>query len=192
MLVMLVDMLWLKENQTGRDIIKLIFLIAGICLYYYPWDAGSLSAAGVIFMLLSSVGYALNMTINRRLLLTRQTDAKLLTAQPMLAGSAALLAAGLIIEGIPVITGRLLLILAYLSIVSGALGFYLWTRSQLHLTAFESSGINNLMLIEIALMDLVVFKRSFNPLQIIAVLVVFASIIAIQGRKIIRVHSDSF
>ncbi len=186
LLVMLVDMLWLKENHSWRDIIKLLFLIAGISLYYYPWDAGSISYAGVVFMLLSSVGYALNMTINRRLLLTRHTDAKSLTAQPMFAGAVVLLIAGLIIEGIPVITGRLLLILAYLSIVSGALGFYLWTKSQIHLTAFESSSINNLMLIEIALMDFFVFRRTVSYLQIVAVIVVLASIIAIQRKTVIR------
>jgi drug/metabolite transporter (DMT)-like permease len=185
-LVMLIDMLWLKENQTRRDLVKLLFLIAGICLYYYPWDAGSLSAAGVIFMLLSSVGYALNMTINRRMLLTRQIEPKALVAQPMFAGSVILLTVGLIIEGIPVITGRLLLILAYLSIISGALGFYLWTKSQLALTAFESSGINNLMLIEIALMDFFIFRREFSPLQIVAVLVVFASIVSIQRKTAAR------
>jgi drug/metabolite transporter (DMT)-like permease len=185
MLVMLVDMLWLKENQSKWDLLKLLFLLAGICLYYYPFDAGSLSALGVIFMLLSSFGYALNMTINRRILLNRQTDARTLTAKPMFAGAVVLLATGLILEGIPVITLRLLLILAYLSFVSGALGFYLWTKSQTALTAVESSGINNLMLIEIALMDFFAFKRSFSPLQIVAVLVVFASIIAIQ-RKTVR------
>jgi drug/metabolite transporter (DMT)-like permease len=137
-------------------------------------------------MLLSSAGYALNMTINRRLLTTRQINTKALVAQPMFAGSVILLAAGLFIEGLPVITGQLLLILAYLSIVSGALGFYLWTKSQQNLTAFESSGINNLMLIEIAIMDFVVFKRSFSPLQIVAVLVVFASVISIQRKTAAR------
>jgi drug/metabolite transporter (DMT)-like permease len=101
----------------------------------------------------------------------------------MLFGSVILLAAGLVIEGLPVITGRLLLILIYLSGISGALGFYLWTKSQTVLTAFESSGINNLMLIEIALMDFVVFRRTFSPLQIAAVLIVFASIVSIQGFK---------
>jgi drug/metabolite transporter (DMT)-like permease len=191
-LVMLVDMLWLRENQNKRDLVKLLFLIAGIFMYYYPWDAGSLSAPGLLFMLASSLGYALNMTINRRMLVAKQIDARSLTAKPMLAGSVILLAAGLITEGLPVITGRLMLILAYLSIASGALGFYLWTKSQAALTAFESSGINNLMLIEIALLDFVVFNRSFSPLQIAAVLIVFASVIAIQRKPAAKsgcVHS---
>lgn len=186
MFVMLVDMLWLRENQTRWDLIKLLFLIAGISLYYYPWDAGSFSAAGMLFMALSSIGYALNMTLNRHLLKAGRIGAGALVARPMLAGAVILLAAGLLVEGMPVITGRLLLILAYLSGVSGALGFSLWTRSQSALTAFESSGINNLMLIEIALMDFLVFGRSFSALQIAAILVVFGSIVAIQYNTISR------
>lgn len=186
MAVMLVDRLWLRENQTGRDLAKLLFLVAGICLYYYPWDAGNLSLPGLLFMALSSIGYALNTTFNRRLLTSGRADARTLTARPMLFGALILLAAGLVVEGVPVITGKLLLILMYLSGLSGALGFYLWTKSQAHLTAFESSGINNLMLIEIALMDFLLFHRSFSILQGIAILLVFAAIVSIQSRALSR------
>jgi drug/metabolite transporter (DMT)-like permease len=183
MLVMLVDMIWLRENQTKWDLIKMLFLVAGISLYYYPWDSGAFSVPGLVFMLLSSVGYALNMTFNRRLLTTRQMDTKALVARPMFAGAVLLLMVGLWVEGIPVITGRLLLILVYLSGISGALGFSLWIRSQAVLTAFESSSINNLMLIEIALMDFIVFGRSFNAVQIIAILVVFGAVVSIQSKR---------
>jgi drug/metabolite transporter (DMT)-like permease len=179
-LVMLVDMLWLRENQTRWDQFKFLFLILGISLYYYPWDAASFSWQGMVFMLLSSVGYALNMTFNRHLLTENRADPMSLVAKPMLVGGMILLAFGLAIEGVPVITVRLILILAYLSGISGALGFYLWTKSQAQLTAFESSGINNLLLIEIALMDFLLFNRTFSALQIIAILAVFLTILSIQ------------
>ncbi len=134
-------------------------------------------------MLLSSIGYALYMTITRRIMARKQHDPRTLVAQTMLIGSIVMLAAGLIAEGMPVITWRLLLILLYLSLISGALGFTLWTHSQQELTAFESSSINNLMLIEIALMDFVFFKRSFSTIQWFAIVIVFAAILWIQRRK---------
>ncbi|MBE0601944.1 MAG: DMT family transporter, partial [Firmicutes bacterium] len=180
LLVVIVDRLWLRENQTKSDLIKLVFLIAGILLYYYPWGDGSLSVVGMSFMLLSSIGYAVHMTITRRIMVKKQANPKSLVGQTMLIGSMVMLAVGLPLEGLPVITLRLLLILMYLSLVSGALGFYLWTRSQQELTAFESSSINNLMLIEIALMDIVFFKRSFSAIQVIAIVVVFGTIVWIQ------------
>ena len=183
MLVIILDRVWLRENQTRGDLIKLIFLIAGIFLYYYPWGDSGFSAIGMLFMLLSSVGYALHMTMIRRIHKQQQADTKALVAQPMLVGAVIMLCAGLITEGLPVFTLRLMLILLYLGLISGALGFYLWTWSQKELTAFERSNINNLMLIEIALMDFLFFQRSFSAIQIVAIVVVFGSILFIQKRK---------
>ena len=183
MLVLLADRVWLKENQTGGDFVKFLFLVAGITLYYLPFGGAKLSLPGLAFMLLSSVGYAVHMTLVRRIRKSDQVSTRSLVAQPMLAGSIVLLIAGLLTEGMPVFTVNLLLILGYLSLVSGALAFYLWTWSQKELTAFESSSINNLMLIEIALMDFVVFHRSFSATQLIAVAVVFGAILSIQRKK---------
>lgn len=42
------------------------------------------------------------------------------------------------------------------------------------MTAFESGSINNLMLIEIALLDFLVLGRSFSGMQVLAILIVLA------------------
>ena len=183
LLVMLADRLWLHENQTPWDLLKLACLVLGITLYYYPLGTARISVAGVAFMALSSVGYALNMTANRRLLTAKGIDPKTLVAKPMLAGGGILLAAGLATEGLPVFTPGLWLILLYLSCISGALGFTLWTKSQQHLTTFESSGINNLMLVEIALMDFLFFGRTFSVTQVVAIALVLGAVAAIQGKR---------
>ncbi len=181
--VMLVDRLWLRENQRASDLLRFGLLAGGIALYYYPWDGGSFSGVGVLWMGLSSVGYAVHMTLNRRLRAQGKADARTLTALPMLAGAIALLAVGLPVEGIPAFSWRLVLILLYLSGVSGALGFWLWTYSQAELTAFESSGINNLMLVEIALMDGLFFGRAFSALQLAAIALVFVTILSMQAGR---------
>ena len=181
--VLLVDRFWLRENQGWRDFGGMLLMILGIILYYSPFDGASFSAAGTLFMVLSSVGYALNLTFNRSLLKSGRVAPRLLAARPMLLGSLVMLAFGLSLEGRPVITGRLLLILLYLSAVSGALGFFLWTKSQAYLSAFESSSINNLMLIETALLDLLVFGRHFSFVQVAAILTVFISVVWIQFKR---------
>ncbi len=181
--VLLADRFWLKENQGWGDLAGMMLMVIGITLYYMPFDSGAFSAVGMLFMLLSSLGYALNLNINRALLKNTPVRPRLLAAKPMFFGSVVLLAAGLLLEELPVITGRLLLILIYLSGISGALGFYLWTKSQSGLSAFESSSINNLMMIEIALLDLLVYGRSFSFIQVLAILIVFISVLFIQLRK---------
>ena len=182
-MVVLLDRLWLRENQTRWDHLKLLLLVGGITLYYSPFDSARFPWAGVLLMALSSIGYAAQMTLNRRLLLSRQGAPMTLVAGPMLAGALALLAIGLMVEGIPRLSLRIVLMLGYLSGVSGALGFFLWTKSQQALTAFESSGINNLMLIEIALMDFLFFGRAFSALQLGAIAIVFGAIIWIQAGR---------
>lgn len=181
--VLLADRFLLKENQGWGDLAGMTLMVIGITLYYTPFDPGAFSSIGMLFMLLSSIGYALNLNINRVLLKNTPVKPRLLAAKPMLAGSAVLLSAGLLLEGVPVITGRLLLILVYLSGISGALGFFLWTKSQSGLSAFESSSINNLMMIEIALLDFTVYGRSFSAVQMLAILTVFFSVLFVQFRK---------
>ena len=181
--VMLVDCLWLRENQRPSDFFRFVLLMTGIALYYVPWGSASVSVMGLIWMGLSSVGYAVHMTLNRRLMAGHRVDARMLTGIPMLVGGVTLLLAALPLEGLPVLNWRLALILGYLAGVSGALGFWLWTRSQAELTALESSSINNLMLVEIALMDWLVFGRTFSTLQLAAIVLVFGTIVSIQVAK---------
>lgn len=184
LMVMLADRLWLRENQRPADWLKALLLMGGIALYYLPGNRTAVSPAGFAWMAASSVGYAAHMALNRRLLTTGQARPLTLVALPMLTGGLILLGAGLLAEGLPRITPTLLLMLLYLSGVSGALGFTLWTASQRELSPFESSGINNLMLVEIALMDLLFFGRVFSPVQVAAVALVLGSAVWIQyGRS---------
>ena len=180
-MVMSLDMLWLRENQSPMDFVRLLLLAGGIVLYYVPLNASGFSLAGLLFMAASSVGYAAQMTLNRRLLNDGRTETQTLVCGPMLAGGLTLLAAGLLFEEPPKLSAGLLLSLLYLSGISGALGFSLWTASQKALTAFESSSINNLMLVEIAMMDALFFGRTFTVTQTLAIVVVFAAIVWIQA-----------
>ncbi|HSK68372.1 MAG TPA: DMT family transporter [Candidatus Limnocylindria bacterium] len=182
-LVLLMDRFFLRENQGWRDLAGLGLMVAGIALYYAPFGQGGFSAPGMALMALSSIGYALNLNCNRALLKKTRVSPRLLAARPMLAGSLVMLAFALATEGVPPVTPRLLLILAYLAGVSGALGFLLWTRAQAVLSAFESSSIQNLLLIEIALLDLAVFGRALRPAQAAGILVVFASVMWVQFRR---------
>ncbi len=185
-MVLLADRLWTRENQSPMDFVRLAVLAGGITLYYTPLSTSGFSPVGLLFMAASSVGYAVQMTLNRRLLTGQHAQARTLVCGPMLVGGLMMLATGLALEGPPRFSASLWLSLLYLSGVSGALGFSLWTSSQKALTAFESSGINNLMLIEIAAMDALFFGRTFTVTQMLAIAVVFLAIVWIQTGGIKR------
>lgn len=65
-------------------------------------------------------------------------------------GAVLLLAAGLVIEGLPDITVRVMLIIGWLAVANTAVAFTLWNRSLRRLAAVESAAINNTMLVQIA------------------------------------------
>ena len=75
--------------------------------------------------------------------------------------------------------------MAYLALISGAMGFGLWVWSQQTLTAVESGAINNAMIIEIAVMDVLFFKRVMGVWQWAGILIVFTAInlLQINGQK---------
>jgi drug/metabolite transporter (DMT)-like permease len=106
--------------------------------------------------------------------------------KPMIIGAVGMLCVGTIVEGIPTFSWRVVGIVLWLGIVNGSLAFSLWTWSQKYLEAFESSIINNLMLIEIALFDLLFLQRSFTKLETSGLIIVFLTILAVQILPIYR------
>ena len=67
-----------------------------------------------------------------------------LPAPPFLVGFAA--------EGMPDVSGRAWLIIGWLAVVNTALAFTLWNLALRRLSAIESAGINNTMLLQIAVL----------------------------------------
>ena len=70
----------------------------------------------------------------------------------MTIGAVVLLAAGLGIQGMPALSPEAVAIIAWLAIVNTAAAFTLWNWSLRHLTAGESSVVNNAMLPQIGLL----------------------------------------
>ena len=179
-MVLLVDFLWLKESKNRTSIYALIGLTIGVLFYFYPWNFQEAGLIGIIFVLFSSVGYALNLTINRHFISQKEVRTEDLIIRPMFIGSIGLLGLGVTIEGLPSFSTNLLLIILWLGAVNGGLAFYLWTWSQKYLKAFESSLLNNLMLIEIALMDMMLLHRQLTVSQITGVLLIAVMIAYVQ------------
>nr|WP_084777887.1 DMT family transporter [Saccharibacillus sacchari] len=135
------------------------------------------------FVGLSSIGYALHLTLNRKVLLEDRADPFWLTLIPMAIGGSILLAAGLMFEERPILSAGLVGIVLCLGIVNGAAAFLLWTWSQRFLAAADNSLINNLMLVEIALLEVLLFGQIFDAYQWVAIAVVLGAITVVQLRR---------
>ena len=162
LLVLAVGAAWLGEAPGIRQGAGIALALAGVLLYYFPWSLGPDNLLGIGMILLSGLGYAVQLAANRRLLNRHAAQPLDLVLIPMAVGAAGMLVLGALLEPWPTFTPRLLGLLLWLGPFNGALAFLLWTHSQKALQAFESSMLNNTMLLQIAAMDTLFLGRQFE------------------------------
>jgi drug/metabolite transporter (DMT)-like permease len=98
----------------------------------------------------------------------------------MVAGGAALMAAGIALEGWPALDGRGWLIVAWLAVVNTAFAFTVWNHTLRTLTAVESSVVNNTMTVQIAVLAIVFLGERLGPLQLVGLLLAAAGAAVVQ------------
>jgi drug/metabolite transporter (DMT)-like permease len=140
----------LGEHPLRRQVLGTVLVAAGAWLYFagFPGATGIGMAAAVVALAANVVSALLGRRINR----PGDVSPVVVTAISMAVGAAILMAAGLVVEGSPAVSARAWLIIGWLATVNTAWAFTLWNLSLRRLTAVESAGINNTMLIQIALL----------------------------------------
>jgi drug/metabolite transporter (DMT)-like permease len=123
-------------------------------------------------------GSILGRVVNR----ARHTMPLVTTAVSMAIGAALLVVTGLVVEGVPTLSARALVIIAWLAVVNTALAFTLWNVSLRHLTATESALINNTMLVQIALLAWLFLDEAPSPIQVAGIIAVSAGVVWSQRR----------
>lgn len=183
--IVVADLLILKESRGKTILIKLLVMIAGMVLYYQPWTSFKQSPdmIGIVVMLIASVGAAMNIFLNRYMLTQKGIESNSLLTRPMLVGGILMLIAGLLTHGLPPFSLTLVMCVMYLALVSGALAYFIWVWSQKTLSSPQSGAINSGMIIEIALLDVLFFGRELNLLNWLGLILTFLAIVWIQLQK---------
>jgi len=150
----------LAEHPSRLQVAGGVLVVIGAGLYF----SGSLGAtvagmgASIVGLIANAAGSVLGRGINR----SAAVSAVVVTALSMTAGGAALGLVSVAVEGWPTVSGRAFGIIAWLAIVNTALAFTWWNLSLRHLSAIESAGINNTMLIQIAVLAWVFLDESLG------------------------------
>ena len=100
----------------------------------------------------------------------------------MVIGAVVLISVGLIAEGLPEVSMKGALLIGWLAVVNTAFAFTVWNASQRHLTATESSLINNTMLVQIALLAWIFLEETPSPVQVVGIVAVSAGVVWSQRR----------
>lgn len=170
----------LREYPTRRQWLGMGVFLAGVALFFFPFDFPPGAAVGylvaAVHILATSLSSILGREVNRRHTVSPLT----VTTVSMGIGATLLLGLGLAVEPAPRLDLRSGLLVLWLAVVNTALAFTLWNKTLRTLTATESSVINNTMLIQIAVLAWVFLGEALAPLQIIGLLVVAAGALLVQ------------
>jgi len=158
LLVAVFGIIFLQEIPSRLQWAGIAIFILGVLIYFLPifttqgainpegrWIGFALAAATVSANALSSI---LGRKINR----TGEISPLVVTVISMGIGAMILLGAGVVVQGLPPISGSTWAVVIWLAVVNTAFAFLLWNKSLQVLSAVESSIINNTMLIQIAVL----------------------------------------
>lgn len=165
-LVALFGIIALREYPSPLQWAGIGAFLAGVLVYFLPTG---LSAGEPVGFLLAAITVAANAAaglLGRGINREKRIPPILVTSISMGVGALVLLGAALIVEGAPQLSWENILVIVWLGAVNTALAFQLWNRSLQHLSAVESSIINNTMLIQIAVLAWLFLDEALSGVEI--------------------------
>ncbi|KQY82229.1 hypothetical protein ASD24_16410 [Paenibacillus sp. Root52] len=188
--LIILDIFWLRELRGRSSFLGILVAMAGIVVFYFPWDFGGSHFSGIVLILASCAGYAIHLALTRHLLKNGKANPGDLVLMPMAIGAFGMLVIGLFFEGLPSFSWPLVGIILWLGIINGSLAFSLWTWSQRHLRAYENSLINNLMLLEVAVLDVLILHRNLSVAEVLGLLMVGLAVVFVQIYSHFKRHTQ--
>ena len=150
LLVALLGMGLLGEWPTGRQWGGTILYLAGVLLYFYPLSLGGNEVIGLVVAGVGVLANALSAVLGRYINRSGELEPMTVTVISMGVGAVVLLAAGVLVQGLPHLAPVHWAIILWLAVVNSAFAYTLWNRTLRTLSAMESSIMNNTMLFQIA------------------------------------------
>lgn len=173
---------FLREPLTARQAAGIGLFLGGTLLYFLPLEPAPGLLAGVLVALVGVVANAVASVLGRAVNRSERIGPLAVTVGSMGIGSAALLTAGVVTQGLPALDARGWSIVLWLAVVNTAFAFTLWNHTLRTLTATESSVLNNTMLLQIAVLAWLFLGEALSPKEILAFAVAAAGILVVQLR----------
>ena len=164
-------------------------LTLGALLYFGPFDVPADAGIGFVAAAVCVAAAAVSSHLGRGL--ARDATHRLggpigLTAASMAVGAVVLLGVSVGVEGwsSPDLTGWI--IIGWLAVVNTAFAFTLWNHTLRTLTAVESSVVNNMMTVQIAVLAIVFLGERLEPIQLAGLLLAAFGAAAVQLAPVLR------
>ena len=173
----------LREMPTPLQWAGVVLFLGGVLLYFLPQGGLVGSTLGYFLagmvVLANAVGSLLGRGVNRE----KRIPSMVVTGISMGIGAVLMLGIGIASEPAPQFNLVNILVIIWLGAVNTAFAFYLLNLSLQHLSAMESSIINNTMMIQIAILSWIFLQQRLDWLEIVALLIAAVGIFLANVRK---------
>lgn len=169
------------ESPNRVQWMGISLFIVGTVIYFEP-----AALPPVVGLVIGGVGVAANAAasvLGRAVNRDRQLPPLVITAVSMTIGSLLLLTVGGVTQGFPALGLSSWLIILWLAVVHTAFAFTLWNHTLRRLQAFESSLINNTMLIQIAVLAWLFLGEAISPVGGVGLACAAAGVLVVQLGK---------
>ena len=176
----------LGERLGWLEAAGVAVFVGGAGVYFLSKSLPAGAVAGLVVGGLGVLANAGQTLLGRKVNRDSHLPPSLITAVSMIAGAAALLTAGVAVEGAPNLPPHAWLIIGWLAAVHTALAFWLWNRAQRSLSALEASLINNTMMIQIAALAVLVLGERLTGMQVAGLAVAGLGVLTVQLARMWR------
>ena len=179
LVVLILGVLWLREVPTALQLGAVAICIGGSLLFFAQGvQAGQ--PLGIVIVALGLLGSAAFTIMGRELAQRREVDTASLTAIPLAVGALVLLPITLIAEGLPRFSIQGLGLAVVLALLNTVGALLLYNHLLRTLTALELTTLLNVNPLVTAVLAWLVLGNRLSILQILAMVVVLASVFTVQ------------
>jgi drug/metabolite transporter (DMT)-like permease len=183
LVVAFLGILFLDERPVKLQWLGVAFFVVGILIYFYPVSFPGQQVFGLLVVILGVLANAVSSILGRYINRSRRLSPLLVTVLSMGIGSLLLLLSGVLVQGLPPLSLRSWIFVAWLALVNTAFAFTLWNRTLQVLSAMESSIINGTMLAQIAILAWIFLGEGLTLQKIAGMLLVAAGAILVQLKR---------
>ena len=180
LIVAIMAIFFLREYPTILQWGGAVLFVIGILTYFFPISLSESQGLGLIVMTVGVLANSSSSVLGRDINRSGKVNPLVVTVISMGIGSTVLLAAGIIIQGLPSISTQNLLYLLWLAVINTALAFVIWNYTLRTLTAMESSIINGTMLIQIAILAWIFLGEGITLQEITGMAVAIVGAVLVQ------------
>ena len=181
-------MVVLNEKPSGLQWTGVGLNLVGVIIYFMPLDLQGASWLGFVFAGISLAANIIGTIQGREINRGGKYSPILVTIISMGIGSSIMLASGIITQGLPKISLSGWGIVLILAVVNTAFAFTAWNYVQQTLTAMESSLINSLMIVLVALLAWIFLGEHLSGHEIIGLVLNVLGVLIVQ----INIQPKSF